>query len=136
MKKEVTNKCDMDSARFFGDIDSACSSLISSLTRQDNEAAFLLIAVRNKKKYSDDSDLVESEYFGEMRKYKPELAGLWDHKTSEILAKATAKYLLEQKPKFMFELLDKIVNNMDFSDLCMLQGMTLDRRKELKEGDK
>lgn len=136
MKKEVTNKCDMDSARFFGNIDSACSSLISSLTRQDNEAAFLLIAARNKKKSNDDAELEESEYFGEMRKYKPELAGLWDHKTSEILAKATADFLMEQRPKFIFDLLDKIVKNMDFSNLCMLQGLTLDRRKELKEGYK
>ena len=136
MKKEVTNKCDLDSSRFFGSVDSVCSSMISSLTRQDNEAAFLLIAVRNKKKSNDDAELEESEYFGEMRKYKPELAGLWDNKTSEILAKATAEFLLHQRPKFMFDVLDEIVKNMDFKDLCMLQGMTLDRRKELKDGYK
>lgn len=136
MKKVVTNTCNINSSRFFGDIDSACHSLVSSLTRQDNEAAFLLIAARNKKKSNDDDELEESEYFGEMRKYKPELAGLWDHKTSKSLAKATAEFLLHQRPKFMFDVLDEIVKNMDFKDLCMLQGMTLDRRKELKEGYK
>ncbi len=132
MKKEVTNKCDMDSARFFGNVDSACSSLIGSLTKQDNEAAFLLIAVRNKEK----SDSEESEYFGEMRKYKPELAGLWDHKTSKSLAKATADFLLKQRPKFLSDVLDEIVRNMDFEDLNMLASIVIDEQEEFARGYK
>ena len=136
MKKEVTNKCDMDSARFFGNVDSACSSLISSLTRQDNEAAFLLIAARNKKKKSNDDELEESEYFGKMRKYKPELAGLWDHKTSKSLAKATADFLLKQRPKFLSDVLDEIVRNMDFEDLNMLASIVIDEQEEFARGYK
>lgn len=136
MKKEVTNKCDIDSSRFFGSVDSVCSSMISSLTRQDNEAAFLLIAVRNKKKSNDDAELEESEYFGEMRKYKPELAGLWDHKTSGILAKATADFLLKQRPKFLSDVLDEIVRNMDFEDLNMLASIVIDEQEEFARGYK
>ena len=136
MKKAVTNKCNMDSARFFGNIDSACSSLISSLTKQDNEAAFLLIAARNKKKGNDDSELEESEYFGAMRKYKPELFGLWDSNTSESLAKATAEFLLHQRPKFMFDVLDEIIKSMSFEDLNMLASLVVSEQEEFARGYK
>lgn len=136
MKTTPITKCDMDSAFFFENVNSARSTLVSSLTRQDKEAAFLLIAVRNKKKEGEDSDLEESEYFGDMRKYKPELLGLWDHKTSESLAKATADFLLKQRPKFMFEVLDEIVKNMDFEDLNMLASIVVDEQIEYKRGYK
>lgn len=136
MKKVATNKCDIDSSRFFGDIDSACSSLISSLTRQDNEAAFILIAARNKKKSNDDSELEESEYFAEMRKYKPDLFGLWDSKTSESLAKATAEFLLNKRKEFMFAIFDEIIKSMSFEDLNMLASLVVSEQEEFARGYK
>lgn len=134
MKKAVTNKCDIDSARFFGSVDSACSSLTSSLTRQDNEAAFLLIAARNKKKSNDGDELEESEYFAEMRKYKFEL---WiSEEAPESLAKATAEYLLNQRKKFMFAVFDEIIKDMNFEDLNMLASLVVSEQEEFARGYK
>lgn len=130
-----TVKCDMDSACFFGEIHSACSDLISSLTRQDNEAAFLLIAVRNKEKDSDDSG--ESEYFGTMQKYDPKIMERHgDSNTSESLAKATAGFLIKQRLKFMFEVLEEIIKGISFDNLITLSSMVLDEKMKFERGYK
>jgi hypothetical protein len=109
-----TTKCDIGSACFFGDIHSACRSLTGALAGQDNEAAFLLIAVRNKEKNS--ADLGEYEYFGAMQKYKPEMMGLQDYETSEILAKATVDFLMKQRPRFKDQVLEEIRQRMNKDD--------------------
>lgn len=125
-------KCDMYSARFFGEVGTACDSLINSLLRQgSSEAAFLLIAARSKEKDSE-----ESEYFGKMQRYRFDVNGLSDPKESEILAKATAEFLLHQRPKFMFDVLDEIIKSMSFEDLNMLASLVVSEQEEFARGYK